>query len=124
MGSEMCIRDRFAAVGVATAAAGQALTMGLVGVRSLVRGVLMPPAQVDTEAESTNVELAPIGPTCTNYAVFMGASSNTRYQIVNSMEARCVHLLPVRDPRCHAASISCRHLRSSSPHTICWAFSH
>mmetsp|Transcript_8668 Transcript_8668/g.26666 ORF Transcript_8668/g.26666 Transcript_8668/m.26666 type:complete len:354 (-) Transcript_8668:619-1680(-) len=85
---------QFAAVGVATAAAGQALTMGLVGVRSLVRGVLMPPAQVDTEAESTNVELAPIGPTCTNYAVFMGASSNTRYQIVNSMEARCVHLLP------------------------------
>jgi len=24
----------------------------------------------------------------------MSASSNTRYQIINSVEARCVHLLP------------------------------
>jgi hypothetical protein len=88
---------QFAAVGVAAAATGQGLTMGLVAVRNRSRAARAAAAGVDLPASESqpHAQLAPILPTCTNYAIFMSASSNTRYQIINSVEARCVHLLPV-----------------------------
>jgi hypothetical protein len=86
---------QFAAVGATTAAAGQGLTMGLVACRKRLRAARAKGVHAPTGQTEPLVQLAPIGPTCTNYAAFMSVSSNTRYQIVNSVEARCVHLLPV-----------------------------
>ena len=40
------------------------------------------------------VQLAPISEVAANYALFMTASSNTRYQLVNSFEGSLLRLLP------------------------------
>lgn len=40
------------------------------------------------------VDLAPVLPTAAAYATFMAASSNTRYQLVNSFEALCLPAIP------------------------------
>ena len=42
----------------------------------------------------SEVELAPVLETAGAYAVFMGVSSNTRYQIVNSLEAYGLPAVP------------------------------
>ena len=74
---------QFSAVGSITSACGQAVTKGLVAVRTKL--------EPDVQSE---VELAPVLETAGAYAVFMGVSSNTRYQIVNSLEAYGLPAVP------------------------------
>lgn len=116
---------QFAAVGVATAAAGQGLTKGLVTCRKRLRAARAPAAaEGDTpgaDRPEPHVELAPIGPTCRNYALFMSASSNTRYQLVNSIEARCVTLLPVHLRVPMSASVRLLNNYIGSASWIWWA---
>ena len=45
-------------------------------------------------ANPPKVELAPVIPTSAAYAVFMAASSNTRYQLVNSLEGQLLPIMP------------------------------
>lgn len=74
---------QFGAIGSLTSAVGQAMTIALVRVRT----------EMDPDNAPT-VQLAPVMPTAAAYAVFMGASSNTRYQLVNTLEARLLPALP------------------------------
>jgi len=74
---------QFSAVGSLTSAVGQGVTKGLVE----ARGKLNP-------EKPPEVELAPVLPTAAAYAAFMAASSNTRYQVLNSFEAYCLPAVP------------------------------
>ena len=74
---------QFSIVGSLTSAVGQGVTKGLVEARSRMNPDNPP-----------QVTLAPVLPTAAAYAVFMAASSNTRYQIVNSIEAFGLPALP------------------------------
>ena len=80
---------QFSAVGSLTSAVGQAVTKGLVEFRTRMNPDNPP-----------QVDLAPVLPTAAAYAVFMAASSNTRYQLVNSLEAYGLPALPatIRTP--------------------------
>jgi len=78
---------QFAFVGTFTSAIGQASTIGLVKARS----------KMDPE-NAPDVVLAPIVPTSTAFAIFMGASSNTRYQVVNSFEGNLLPVIPGGKP--------------------------
>lgn len=74
---------QFSVVGSCTSAVGQAVTLGIVKARTAL-----------TPDKAPTVELAPVLPTASAYAVFMGASSNTRYQVVNSLEGNVLGKLP------------------------------
>jgi len=67
----------FSAVGVAVSAAGHGVTMGLIKLRHRM-----------CHDEGEEKQLAPIKDMAVSYAIFMALSSNTRYQIVNSIEGR------------------------------------
>lgn len=74
---------QFSAIGSLTSGVGQAVTISLVTART----------HMDPDNAPT-VQLAPVLPTASAYAVFMAASSNTRYQIVNTIEARYLSAVP------------------------------
>lgn len=74
---------QFSCVGSLTSSVGQFCTKSLVDMRIKLDPTNKP-----------EVELAPVLPTAAAYAVFMGASSNTRYQVVNSLEAYGLPLVP------------------------------
>jgi len=74
---------QFSVVGSFTSAIGQATTLGLVEVRTKLN-----------PEDAPTVELAPVLPTSRAYAIFMAASSNTRYQLVNSFEANLLPSVP------------------------------
>jgi len=73
----------FSVVGTFTSAGGTLLTKGLLGVRAKQQPDNVP-----------KVELAPVLDTSIAYAAFMAASSNTRYQLVNSFEALVLPSMP------------------------------
>jgi len=73
----------FSGVGAFTSSAGQAVTLGLVQLRTKLR-----------PDDAPKVTLAPVLPTARAYAAFMAGSSNTRYQLVNSFEANVLPALP------------------------------
>ena len=75
--------SRFAFIGAMTSAVGQVATAGLINIRS----------QFDPRG-GPGVVLADALPSAAAYAVYMASSSNARYQVVSSLEARLVLGLP------------------------------
>lgn len=73
----------FAAVGTMTSSVGQAITLALVNLRTRL-----------DPGNTPNVRLAPVAPTAAAYAAFMGFSSNTRYQLINGIEAIALPAIP------------------------------
>lgn len=74
---------QFAFIGSMTSLVGQAGTLGVLNLRSRLESGTGP-----------GVVLPPVVPTASAYAVFMGLSSCSRYQLVNSLEAALLPRLP------------------------------
>jgi len=102
---------QFSCLGAATSAAGQALTKGLVGARR----------RLQPGGGSDDVQLAPILPTSCAYAAFMGASSNTRYQLVNTFEALALPAFPAPTRNVVSAAVRTGNNFIGSSNWIWWA---
>lgn len=74
---------RFGAIGVASSALGASATKGLVCLRERLTG------------QRPDVQLAPVLATALAYGAFVAASSSTRYQLVNAIEASVLSKLPL-----------------------------
>jgi len=70
---------------------------------------------------SDDVQLAPILPTSCAYAAFMGASSNTRYQLVNTFEALALPAFPAPTRNVVSAAVRTGNNFIGSSNWIWWA---
>ncbi|KAG8470939.1 hypothetical protein KFE25_009360 [Diacronema lutheri] len=73
---------RFGAIGIASSALGASATKALVMAREQITG------------RAPDVQLAPVLSTALAYGAFVAASSSTRYQLVNAIEASLLPRLP------------------------------
>ncbi|GAB5356747.1 hypothetical protein AAMO2058_000315500 [Amorphochlora amoebiformis] len=75
--------SQFAVLGGCASAVGQGVAKGLVTLREKLN-----------PGEVSKVQLSPIGPTALNFGVYMFASSNPRYQVVNALEQSVLPSIP------------------------------